>query len=153
MLNTVFMKRITKELTRDFKDYDYSFTIYHPNKRYMEIKLKIDDKCLCFKIYPDYPFKAPYLFINDVNYIERYKIMYVSYKDLLNRISKTYTECPCCDTLLCNWSPGNMLKDVLQEYFIREEKYNKIKTILVLKFLQSQLPFDDLIINQLINFI
>tara|TARA_X000001036_G_C20687562_1_gene808247 strand:- start:2573 stop:3034 length:462 start_codon:yes stop_codon:yes gene_type:complete len=153
MLNTVSMKRISKELSRDFNDYEYSFTVYHPNKRYMEIKLIIDDKCLRFKIFPDYPFKPPYLFINDVNYIDRHKIMHVSYKDLLNSYSDTYSECPCCDTVLCNWSPGNMLIDVLQEYFIRENKYNKIKTRLVLNILQSQLPFDDFIISQLINFI
>ena len=79
--------------------------------------------------------------------------MYVSYKDLLNGNSDSYSGCPCCDTVLCNWSPGNMLIDVLQEYFIRENKYNKIKTRLVLKILQKQLPFDDFIISQLFNII
>ena len=41
MLNHKSMIRISKELDRDLKNMDYSVIIYHPNKRFMEIKFQV----------------------------------------------------------------------------------------------------------------
>ena len=152
MLNHTSMKRITKELKRDFNHIDYSLTIYHPNKRYMEVKVPILDNTMVFRISPDYPFKAPNLFVNEVNYIVRLKDIYMSNKVLIKKIDG-YSTCPCCNTILCDWSPGNTLSQVLEEYLIRENKYKCIKTILSFNVVKTHLPFDDLVYNKILKYI
>ena len=144
MLNNTSMKRITKELKRDFNDIDYSLTIYHPNKRYMEVKVPILDNTMVFRISPDYPFKAPNLFVNEVNYIDRHKDIYMSNKVLIKQIDG-YSTCPCCDTILCDWSPGNTLYQVVEEYLIRENIYKCINSFLSFYGVKTLLPFDDLV--------
>ena len=58
------MKRISKELDQDFKNFTYNCVIYHPNHRGMEINLTIKSHDLVFKLTPNYPFKPPGLFLD-----------------------------------------------------------------------------------------
>ena len=147
MLTANNMKRISNELTRDFNEHEYSCTIFHPNNRHMEINLIVNDKALQFKVTPDYPFKPPQLFVNDINYISRHKDKYLKYKKLFKYIKKYEMSCPCCDTILCNWSPGNTLKQLLDEYLRKEDLYLNMETFISLSIVKYQLPFDGLIIQ------
>lgn len=147
MLTANNMKRITKELTRDFNEHEYSCTIFHPNNRGMEINLTVNEKTLQFKLTPDYPFKPPQLFVNNINYISRHKDKYLNYKKLFRYIKKCELVCPCCDTILCNWSPGNNIKQLLDEYIRKEEVYVNMESFISLSIVKSQLPFDELIIQ------
>ena len=152
MLNTTTMKRISKELDRDFKNLTYNCIIYHPNHRGMDINLTIDNHVLQFKLTPEYPFKPPRLFVNYVHYIDRHKHLYEKNIKQLKKYNSDF-ECPCCDTILCNWSPGNTLHQILEEYLIREYKYTKIKGLLIFNIIKSQLPFDDCVTNCISGYI
>ena len=77
MLNNTTMKRISKELERDFNEFSYKCIIYHPNHRGMEINLMLNNQQeVQFKLTPEYPFKPPCLFVNDMHYIDRHKYFY-----------------------------------------------------------------------------
>lgn len=152
MLNHTSMKRITKELERDFKHFDYSLIIYHPNKRFMEIKFPHLNNLLVFHIYPDYPFKPPNFFVNDISYIDRHKYMYIYYKPILLKLN-SIEECPCCNTILCDWSPGYTLSRVVDEYITRESVYIKVKNYLSFRIVYKQVPFDELIFHKIIDFL
>ena len=152
MLNHTSMKRISNELKRDFKNMDYSLTMYHPNKRYMEVKIPISDNTMVFRIFPDYPFKPPNLFINDINYMVYFNRIYMLNENVVKRFY-IYASCPCCDTILCNWSPGDTLYNLVEEYLIRVNKYKNIKTILSFNIVKPQLPFDELVYNTILKYI
>ncbi len=151
MLNNSSIARINKELCRDFSSITYNCVLYHPNKRYIEINITSDNNDIQFNIYPDYPFKSPKLLVNGKCYITRHVNMYHKYNKILN-ILNYHKECPCCDTILCNWSPANTLYQLFEEYKNREIKYNKIKLVLTLNILKSQLPFDDYLHNKIISY-
>tara|TARA_B100001059_G_scaffold236507_1_gene287382 strand:+ start:8603 stop:9067 length:465 start_codon:yes stop_codon:yes gene_type:complete len=153
MLNNTTMKRISKELERDFKEFTYNCIIYHPNHRGLEINLMLDNQQeVQFKLTPEYPFKPPCLFVNDMHYIDRHKYFYNKNKKQLKKYNSDFG-CPCCDTIVCNWSPGNTLHQILNEYLIREDKYNKIKHILMFNIIKTQLPFDDCVITCISGYI
>ena len=152
MLNHTSMKRISKELDQDFKNFTYNCVIYHPNHRGMEINLTIKSHDLVFKLTPDYPFKPPGLFVDHIHYIDRHKDIYSKNKEQLKKYNSDFG-CPCCDTILCDWSPGNTLHQLLEEYLIREHKYNKIKHILLFNIVKSQLPFDECVIQTISEYI
>ena len=142
MLKTTNMKRISKELERDFNDFTYNCTVYHPNHRGMEIQLMVDNRVLLYTLTPEYPFKAPRFTVDGIHYVDRHKDLYLKNKTHLTKYY-SHMQCPCCDTILCNWCPGNTLYQLLEEYVRREETYSFIKTILVYNIIHSQLPFDE----------
>lgn len=152
MLNHKSMKRISKELDRDLKNMDYSVIIYHPNKRFMEIKFQVLNKLLVFRICPDYPFKPPILFVNDDNYITHFKNMYMYYKPILSNLNTSF-ECPCCNTILCNWSPGYTMYLVVEEYIRNETLFTKVKTYISFRIVYKQLPFDNLLFDKIVSYL
>ena len=152
MLNHSSMKRITKELERDFKNIDYSLIIYHPNKRFMEVKFPLLNNLLVFRIFPSYPFKPPKLFVNEINYINRHRYMYIQYKPILLELNSR-EECPCCNTILCDWSPGYTLYQIINEFISKETIYIKVKNYLSFRIVYKQFPFDHLIFHKIISFL
>ena len=146
------MKRISKELDRDLKNIDYSVIIYHPNKRFMEIKLQILSKLLVFRICPDYPFKPPLLFVNNDNYINRIKNMYNQYKPILAQLNITIG-CPCCNSILCDWSPGYTIYIIVEEFIRNDKLFTKVKNYISFRIVYKQLPFDNLLFDKIISYL
>ena len=155
--NSRMLKRIKKELSE--------IDNYRIECKELENSIKVEireDNLLELFLCNNYPFKAPKFYVNKTNYRNRYKYMYERYKYLLKKkeISCPLScplSCPCCDTVLCDWSPGNKLIQILQEYEEREKIYNRLRTILSIFIvriqLQGQLLFDNLIVENIIDFI
>ncbi len=152
MLNHTSMKRISKELESDFNDIQYSLTLYHPNKRYIELKCPLLNNILELHITPQYPFKPPRVLVNNINYIDRHKHMYTNSKGLFKKLNMN-NQCPCCDTVLCDWSPGNRLYQVVEEYITKENQYIKVKTYISFLILNKQLPFDNLLFDKIFTYL
>jgi len=152
MINSAMMlaeRRIQKELERDLLDYKYR---YKKLEKCLKLTIEIDDNILKFMILEGYPFKTPIVYVNNINYRDRHKDKFLRYKELLKLINET-VECPCCDTVLCKWSAGNSLIEIIKEYKEREEIYKRLKMVLNLNILRDQMGLDDLLYNYLIGYI
>ena len=149
MTRLLRMRRVKKELL-EIDYYDYRVV-----KESLEIELERENR-LKLILYEGYPFKAPRLYVNKENYRNRYKYMYKKHKYLLKRKGIDIS-CPCCNTILCNWSPSNRIIELLNEYDEKEEIYDRLRTILsiyiVMVQLHDQLQFDKLIVEHITNFI
>ena len=118
MNNIIRLKRIKKEIV-NFCDNDLQ--ILHDEDD-INIIVIIQSK-FKFVLNKKYPFSAPQLFINDINYLQFFKI---KNKNLNNILNENSILCPCCNSILCFWCPTYIMSDVIDEYY---------KNIKLLKYL------------------
>lgn len=82
------------------------------------IRVTIDNKK--FHISNNYPFARPIVFINGMTYLQYMK---PPTKRIYRIMSKLKYECPCCNTILSNWSSVYTITKILDEI----DNFNHIK--------------------------
>lgn len=82
----------------------------------------------------NYPFHPPIVYVN------KNKINYNSkmFPIRLYNLYLSYYGCPCCSSIVCNWSPSYSIKDVLNEYFLFIDKMKIFHKLIYLN--KSKLP-------------
>tara|TARA_Y100000991_G_scaffold200952_1_gene173645 strand:- start:13 stop:453 length:441 start_codon:yes stop_codon:yes gene_type:complete len=120
-------KRISKEIEK--LTYDYLRT---ENDK---LEVIFNDYLLYF-VFPEYyPFKPPKMYIKKENcikkeYINSFMIFRKKNEKFIKEKIKS-SWCPCCNTVICNWSPGNTINDIISEF----EKYEDIKKNIINSYL------------------
>lgn len=105
-------KRIYKEIELLVDKYN-NVTVEKINEKSYFIKIK--DKNIEYSMQTDnnYPFQPPKFYIKNIEYYNWLSSVIPSkeyiYKD-------TNIGCLCCRSILCNWSPGNMFIDLINEF-------------------------------------
>ena len=86
-----------------------------------------------------YPFQAPTLYVNGIDYVNVLLSRYTKLVLVLSHYG-VKLQCPCCDHIACQWTPVYGIAEMVQEYerlswqFIALEMYVE---------LIPTLPFDD----------
>tara|TARA_B110000008_G_scaffold279051_1_gene324667 strand:+ start:1739 stop:2206 length:468 start_codon:yes stop_codon:yes gene_type:complete len=116
-METTLEKRLTKESKWIFEKYkNIAMEYNNENPDYtLHLSTTIKGKKLTFLISPNYPFRAPAMQVNGVDYIQLLSFSFPELQEYLGKINKP---CLCCSTLLCsnNWKPGVKLMNVINEY-------------------------------------
>lgn len=151
-------KRLKAEERKFFSQYlDYSIEydkLFH-KQSYTQVVIYDKDYQFRFYIPRYYPFKSPLLYINDQEYISQFINFYQKNQLFIKKFLKDYYTCPCCSTLLCQWSPQNNIPDIINEFY---QKENERMLVIALIILYPQLvsknnaPFDDLIYKNIIKY-
>ena len=100
-----------------------------------------------------FPFKPPKVIINNKPYLSIFRGSYSRYQKYYNRYGIHMRICPCCYTILCNWSPANKIIHILKEIENWEMDRRRIESIYAYSIVQHKLPFDRLITASIISFI
>ena len=123
-------KRIAREIRL--------MVIKYPNE---EINVKSDVKEYIvefqnktFILSKTYPFTKPKVFINDRPYNEFMKTKSLKIMKLL--IDYQGSDCICCTSVLCNWSPIFKIETILSEIDITNDLKRYIKYKLILQYLK-----------------
>ena len=135
------IRRLTNEINRDWNDSTLNNYVFLENLNTVLLNwdkihknimfyLLFNDRYSCIVTckYEDmtYPFKPPKIIINNQ----------YNYKNLIAIRTpamwekKIYKNCPCCESILCNWKPCFHLKDIISE--IRKNLTNKLRIIEIL---------------------
>ena len=148
----LFHKRIEKEITRLQKK--YTITIEEqPKERYSIINLWLYDKEIKIKCDDYYPFTPPAVTISNISYIYIYRSFFSKYKKLCEKYATYLLHCPCCSTILCEWSPSYKIDDILLEMGKWEKDKLRIMGIFSYYVIKTQLPFDNLIDRTILTYI
>jgi hypothetical protein len=106
--------RLINEMSQLCKNFN-DIRIYKENNN--DIMIIKEDNEYKFILDQNYPFRSPkYFFVNNINY--KKKLCFINSK-LLVYLKKIYgIDCLCCNSLFCNnnWSPGNRLEQIINEY-------------------------------------
>ena len=143
-------KRLLREIQKLVPG-EYSFTddnnlqiILYNNQKEFLLELKFPK---------DYPFKFPSVYIKKKNKEDKEFIRsFLNFKRynqsfIKNKLNTDW--CPCCDTVMCNWSPGNTIHDIIYEFL----NYENIKNIIINTYIlyRDKLFFED-IFNKIISY-
>jgi hypothetical protein len=92
--------------------------------------------CLTFKFPREYPFRRPDFLLYDnnnkqINYLEFNRINYNFYRKIIPNIFDG-KNCPCCTSILCNWTVKNDIISLINEFISRLKDFeiNKEKFLL-----------------------
>ena len=111
--NNVIVKKID--------DNSYNITIKDKN---IEYSMKTDE---------NYPFQPPKFYIKNITYCEWLSSVIPSIENIYK---DTNISCLCCRSILCNWSPGYMFIDLINEF---KNLRKMIFNIIGLKYLRIML--------------
>jgi hypothetical protein len=147
MSNRCKLKRIRKELEK-LMPWEYSY-LENDN-----IEVMVDNYLLFFMFPEFYPFKPPTIYIKTKNgekkeYINSFIDFRRKNRDFIkNKIKSEW--CPCCNTVICNWFPGNTIHNIISEFKEYEEIKKKIINIYII---HRGNIFIDIIENNIISFL
>ena len=130
-------RRLEKEKVKSKNRINWdNFTFNYKNK---EIKIVLNDV---------YPFKPPLLLINDKDHIDWFLKKYTEFK-FLKKFS-IINPCICCDTMICRWVPTFTIDNIVDEYKLYYDKYERLHILQI--FLKQQF-FDDLVYEKIFLYI
>ena len=146
MNDTIVSKRIMHETQQLLIKYNNVKLIH--NQTNIEILVEYNNYNYTIIINSCYPFQKPTMLINNVNY--QNWIMTVAI-DLEKLYKPSTMGCPCCKSILCNWSPQYTSKDLIKEFIIfREGVINMFNLRIIKKKLECMYPnycFNIIIMN------
>ncbi len=151
-------KRLKAEEKKFFSKFRfYTIELDHVFRQTSYTQLVIYDQEYQFVFYLDhtYPFKSPLLYINKQEYISKFMKFYQKNYSFIQKFLKDEYTCPCCSTLLCQWSPQNNIQDLITEFYQQEQKKMMVVDLIILypHFVsKDNSPFDDLIYKNIIKF-
>ena len=98
-----------KRLSRDLQNHEYNI-----NENNI-VNLQYKNYNLSFYLNEDYPFKPPFVYIN--NKLISYRYLYFPHKIFQLYIDSGHN-CPCCENLSCHgkWSPVFTVLNIIDEY-------------------------------------
>ena len=89
---------------------------------YTQVDIYDQEYQFVFYLEHSYPFKSPLLYINKQEYISKFMRFYQKNYSFIQKFLKDEYTCPCCSTLLCQWSPQNNIQDLITEFYQQEHK-------------------------------
>ncbi|MBI96445.1 hypothetical protein CL656_04800 [bacterium] len=146
-------KRFGTEIDKLLKNGN-TYSIHKDNNDLIIIEKKYT-KNLCLKIALtcNYPFGSPDIYINNSDYCK----YITSHGKYMNEMLHIFNiPCPCCYTILNNWSPGYYLKDVIEEYETNLRMFNlMVKMYYIKKYINKRYSNKDdkLILQIIINYL
>lgn len=125
--------------------------IKYPNEE-INVKYKLGEQTIKFQnktfiLSKSYPFTKPKLLINDRPYYEILKTNSLKIMKLL--IDYQGSDCICCTSVLCNWSPAITIDNILNEIDITNNLKRYIKYKLILQYLNFPNRISDNILSYL----
>jgi len=107
------------------------------------------NKTIHIHVDKEYPFKKPYLCINNEEHIGWFVKKYTILNDFI-RTFKIINPCICCDTILCQWVPTYNLDIILNEYKLY---YDKLELLEKMYYFYNLELFDNLIYDTIFLYI
>ena len=105
------IKRIHKEIDDNaIQPHEFKPTIVQYDYNNQSIRVSVNRKE--FVITPTYPFKQPSVYINQRPYMYYLK---PPTKRIYRALNKLKYDCPCCNTIVNNWSPVYTMSKILDE--------------------------------------
>ena len=147
MKQKTISRRINKELEKLMPG-EYSYT------QVDKLEIMVNDYLLYF-VFPDtYPFKSPKVYIKKENgKIKDYIDSFINFKIKNGKFIKDKLKsdwCPCCHTIICDWSPRYTIHNIIYEFQYYESMKN---TIVNLYIINKAGVFIDIIENHIISFL
>ena len=101
---------------------------YNPKYTGYKLELNVDNKKLLFKFPVGYPFKAPSLYVDGINYNKMVCMNHPFYKSELLK-ENPLAKCLCYLSFSCgdNWSPAITIETIIEQF--RENKAFITKTM------------------------
>ena len=136
-------KRILNEMNR------LPYTVVCPPDTESDLMLEVPHLNVRLRIREHYPFQAPILYANNVDYVTVFLTRYASLRKALSRYD-IRVPCPCCHHIACSWSPVFGIAEMVAEYARLECTYTELER---LAMAASRLPFDDNVTSQVLSYL
>ena len=118
----------------------------------INVKYKLGEQTIKFQnktfiLSKMYPFTKPILLINDRPYYEYTKTNSLRIMKLL--IEYKGSDCICCSSVLCNWSPALTINTILTEIVIT----NNLKRYIKYKLILQDLKYPKYILHNILSYL
>ena len=150
------MKKIqVRRILSEQNKYMYSYSGHDIDYENNIVIIQDDYYLFYFHLPEYYPFKPPKLKINNKEYISKFINFYCYLKPFIGKYLQLTYNCACCNTILCKWSPGNTLNDIINEFKTYEIEKNNIRNLYIFyrgKHIDNNGKFCDLVIKNICDY-
>lgn len=122
-------KRFLRDIGVLFNNYNNVKMIRNKDTS-IDIYILINKTRIQIKVYNDYPFRSPILYINGNEYLDYLKMTYIRF---LKELKYNGINCFCCNSMLCYWKPTLTFQNLIDEYTSRKME---IKNIIILSYIR-----------------
>ena len=142
-------KRLIREIQR-LEEYNLIWEDDWQTKDLAIITTTRQNMLISISLTHTYPFHCPILRVQGVEYISWFLKENIKFKQMKDDLNIA-TQCICCYSLTCSWTPSLGIKEMIQEF---DKHYELYQSLLKLHMIYNKIAgFDNLIYQRIYQFL